>query len=31
MTERGKFLKATKAAKKAAEVDVNWLKDFKAN
>jgi uncharacterized membrane protein len=29
MTERGKFLKATKAEKKAAEVDVNWLKDYK--
>ena len=29
MTERGKFLIETKAAKKAAEVDVAWLKDFK--
>ena len=27
--ERGKFLIATKAAKKAAEVDLNWLKDYK--
>ena len=29
MTERGKFLKATKAEKKAAEVDVAWLKNYK--
>jgi hypothetical protein len=29
MTERGKFLKATKAEKKAAEVDLAWLKDYK--
>jgi hypothetical protein len=27
--ERGKFLIATKAAKKASEVDLNWLKDYK--
>jgi cytochrome c553 len=27
--ERGKYLVATKAAKKAAEVDLNWLKDYK--
>jgi cytochrome c553 len=27
--ERGKYLSATKAAKKAAEVDLNWLKDYK--
>ncbi len=27
--ERGKFLLATKAAKKAAEVDLTWLKDYK--
>ncbi len=27
--ERGKFLMATKAAKKATEVDLNWLKDYK--
>lgn len=27
--ERGKFLVATKVAKKAAEVDLNWLKDYK--
>ncbi|WLT30125.1 hypothetical protein [Geothrix sp. PMB-07] len=27
--ERGKFLLATKAAKKAAEVDLAWLKDYK--
>jgi hypothetical protein len=27
--ERGKYLIATKAAKKAAEVDLNWLKDYK--
>jgi cytochrome c peroxidase len=29
MTERGKFLKKVKAEKKAAEVDLNWLKDYK--
>lgn len=29
MTERGKFLIAEKAAKKAAEVDVAWLKNYK--
>jgi cytochrome c peroxidase len=29
MSERGKFLVAQKAAKKAAEVDVAWLKDYK--
>ena len=29
MTERGKFLKATKAEKKAAEVDLAWLKEYK--
>ena len=27
--ERGKYLIATKASKKAAEVDLNWLKDYK--
>jgi hypothetical protein len=27
--ERGKFLTKTKAEKKAAEVDVAWLKDYK--
>ena len=27
--ERGKFLLATKATKKAAEVDLNWLKEYK--
>ena len=27
--ERGKFLLATKASKKAAEVDLAWLKDYK--
>jgi hypothetical protein len=27
--ERGKYLIATKAAKKATEVDLNWLKDYK--
>ena len=27
--ERGKYLIATKNAKKAAEVDLNWLKDYK--
>jgi cytochrome c2 len=29
LTERGKFLVDTKAAKKAAEVDLAWLKDYK--
>ena len=29
MSERGKFLKKMKADKKAAEVDVAWLKDYK--
>ena len=29
MNERGKWLIAQKAAKKAAEVDVAWLKDYK--
>jgi len=29
LTERGKFLMDTKAAKKAAEVDLAWLKDYK--
>jgi len=29
MTERGQWLIAQKAAKKAAEVDVKWLKDYK--
>lgn len=29
MTERGKFLMTTKIAKKAAEVDLAWLKDYK--
>jgi len=29
MTERGKWLIAQKAAKKAADVDVAWLKDYK--
>jgi hypothetical protein len=29
MTERGKFLKARKAEKKATEVDLAWLKDYK--
>ena len=29
MSERGKFLVNTKAAKKAAEVDLAWLKDYK--
>jgi len=28
-SERGKFLLAQKTAKKAAEVDLNWLKDYK--
>ncbi|HJW71499.1 MAG TPA: hypothetical protein VJ486_01475 [Geothrix sp.] len=28
-TERGKFLSATKAEKKATEVDLAWLKDYK--
>jgi hypothetical protein len=27
--DRGKFLVAEKAKRKAAEVDVNWLKDYK--
>jgi hypothetical protein len=27
--EMGKFLMAKKAEKKAAEVDLNWLKDYK--
>ncbi len=27
--ERGKFLLATKVAKKATEVDLAWLKDYK--
>jgi len=27
--ERGKFLSKMKADKKAAEVDLNWLKDYK--
>ena len=29
LTERGKFLLDTKAAKKATEVDLAWLKDSK--
>lgn len=29
MTARGKFLVETKAKKKAAEVDLNWLKEYK--
>jgi len=29
LSERGKFLMTTKAAKKAAEVDLNWLKEYK--
>jgi Skp family chaperone for outer membrane proteins len=29
MSERGKFLKKLKADKKAAEVDLNWLKEYK--
>ena len=29
MTEMGSWLIAQKAAKKAAEVDVKWLKDYK--
>ena len=29
MAARGKFLEETKAKKKAAEVDLNWLKDYK--
>ncbi|HJW71500.1 MAG TPA: hypothetical protein VJ486_01480 [Geothrix sp.] len=29
MTARGKFLIDTKAAKKAAEVDLAWLKEYK--
>lgn len=28
---RGKFLLATKVAKKATEVDLAWLKDYKGN
>ncbi|MDR3685076.1 MAG: hypothetical protein P4L11_15210 [Geothrix sp.] len=28
-TERGKFLVAMKAKHKAAEVDLNWLKEYK--
>lgn len=27
--DRGNYLIATKAAKKASEVDLNWLKDYK--
>ena len=29
MTARGKFLEETKAKKKAADVDLNWLKEYK--
>ena len=29
MTERGKFLISMKAKNKAAEVDLNWLKEYK--
>lgn len=29
LSERGKFLMDTKAKKKAAEVDLNWLKEYK--
>jgi hypothetical protein len=29
LSERGKFLVDTKATKKAAEVDLAWLKDYK--
>ena len=29
LAERGKFLEETKAKKKAAEVDLAWLKDYK--
>jgi cytochrome c2 len=29
LTERGKFLVDTKVAKKATEVDLAWLKDYK--
>ena len=29
LTERGKFLEKTKAEKKAAEVDMAWLKGYK--
>lgn len=29
LNERGRFLVATKAARKAAEVDLAWLKDYK--
>ncbi len=29
LSERGKFLMDAKAKKKAAEVDLNWLKEYK--
>jgi hypothetical protein len=29
LSERGKFLVTTKAAKKATEVDLAWMKDYK--
>lgn len=29
LSERGKFLMDQKAKKKAAEVDLNWLKEYK--
>jgi len=29
MSARGKFLEETKAKKKAADVDLNWLKEYK--
>ncbi|MDP1831413.1 MAG: hypothetical protein Q8K67_05095 [Geothrix sp.] len=29
MTERGQYLKAQKAARKADQVDLAWLKDYK--
>ena len=29
LAERGKFLFTTKAAKKATDVDLNWLKEYK--
>ncbi|MDR3685075.1 MAG: hypothetical protein P4L11_15205 [Geothrix sp.] len=29
LTERGKFLEKTKTEKKAAEVDLAWLKNYK--
>ncbi|HEY3270858.1 MAG TPA: hypothetical protein VGJ89_06555 [Geothrix sp.] len=29
MSARGKFLEETKAKKQAADVDLNWLKDYK--